>query len=448
MFSPWHENIEEPIADNYLCNLISSKLDSILTSIDTEEFSGDVNELEIREEGQPRLRGGWGSTSREVSRRADRAISSAVVSTNYFSKVYLYANSTLPPNLPPLQLYFPSYPLLCLAAQYSQRAYTKPTAEERETFVNANWQGGTKAMVIKSVPIDDMNCVVFAIRGSQTFMDWAVNLNSAPVAPTDFLDDPGNMCHSGFLSVARNMVKPVAARLRALLEEDPSRATCSLLMTGHSAGGAVASLLYAHMLSEVAKSELNILTGCFKRIHCLTFGTPPISLLPLTKPSTLRHKKSLFMSIINEGDPVPRADKSYIRSLLNLYASPAPGSSNCIAATALPIPHLKPCRPKPQQRPLPQKAHSAPTAAPSSPLPPVYVWNVPPGTLSNAGRLVVLRDHREAGAEATNDVKAVVTSDEALRGVVFGDPVMHMMKVYAKRVEVLATKAVTARIWG
>lgn len=42
-------------------------------------------------------------------------------------------------------------------------------------------------MVIKSVPIDDMNVVIFAIRGSQTFMDWAVNLNSAPVSPSDFL---------------------------------------------------------------------------------------------------------------------------------------------------------------------------------------------------------------------------------------------------------------------
>lgn len=46
---------------------------------------------------------------------------------------------------------------------------------------------GTKAMVMKSLPIDDMNCVVFAIRGSQTFMDWAVNLKSEPVAPVDFL---------------------------------------------------------------------------------------------------------------------------------------------------------------------------------------------------------------------------------------------------------------------
>lgn len=49
---------------------------------------------------------------------------------------------------------------------------------------------GTKAMVIKSMPIDDMNCVVFAIRGSQTFMDWAVNLNSSPVSPNDFLVIP------------------------------------------------------------------------------------------------------------------------------------------------------------------------------------------------------------------------------------------------------------------
>ena len=83
--------------------------------------------------------------------------------------------------------FLPTYPLLCIAAQYSRRAYAKPTGKEREAFVNADWRMGTKAMVIKSVPIDDMNCVVFAIRGSQTFMDWAVNVNSAPVSPEGFL---------------------------------------------------------------------------------------------------------------------------------------------------------------------------------------------------------------------------------------------------------------------
>lgn len=289
---------------------------------------------------------------------------------------------------------------------------------------------GTKAMVIKSVPIDDMSCVIFAIRGSQTFTDWAVNLNSAPVPPVDFLDDTGNLCHSGFLSVARKMIKPVAARLRSLLEEDPSRSTCSLLMTGHSAGGAVATLLYAHMLAETARSELNILTGCFKRIHCLTFGTPPISLLPLSKHSTARHSKSLFMSFINEGDPVPRADKAYVRSLLHLYASPAPMTN----ATLSDAPPSKTC--------LWAKAKKAANTDGPHQLKPL--WHVAQGTLSNAGRLIVLRQQ----GESEDDIKAEITSDQQLRDVVFGDPVMHMMKIYARRIEVLATRAVTAKVWS
>ena len=257
-------------------------------------------------------------------------------------------------------------------------------------------------------------------------------------------DDPGNLCHSGFLTVARRMLPLVSSRLRQLLQENPSRSTSSLLITGHSAGGAVASLLYAHMLSTSISSELTLLTNCFKRIHCLTFGTPPVSLLPLTKPTTERMKKSLFLSFINEGDPVPRADKAYIRSLLRLYASPAPPAPLAAEQKFLPQPPpsaSSPPKPKcalPFKRPKAARAQSAPAA-------PQYVWKVPPGTLSNAGRLVVLRGEGAGGQE---NVRAQVTCDEELRGVVFGDPVMHMMKIYARRIEVLATKAVTAKIWG
>ena len=111
--------------------------------------------------------------------------------------------------------------------------------------MDGSWRTGTKTMVIKSVPMDYMNTIVFAIRGTATFMDWAVNLNMEPVSPVGFLDDPDNLCHAGFLSVARKMIVPVARRLRQLLEEDPSRASYSLLITGHSAGGAVAALLYS-----------------------------------------------------------------------------------------------------------------------------------------------------------------------------------------------------------
>ncbi|GKT94870.1 LOW QUALITY PROTEIN: lipase class 3 [Colletotrichum tofieldiae] len=256
------------------------------------------------------------------------AVTASVVSGNYFAKVELYANSRLPMNLPPLRLtsiwtprdgnanaprYMPTWPLLCMAAQYAERVYDHPKGAERDTHVSADWKTGTKAMVIKSVPMDHMNTIVFAIRGSATFMDWAVNLNTAPASPAGFLDDPGNSCHAGFLTVAKKMVKPVAARLRQLLEEDPGRSSYSLLITGHSAGGAVASLLYSHMLatSRQAESELNILTGCFKRVHCVTFGTPPVSLLPLKRPDRPELRKSLFLTFVNEGDPVARADKAY-----------------------------------------------------------------------------------------------------------------------------------------
>lgn len=58
------------------------------------------------------------------------------------------------------------------------------------------------------------------------------------------------------------MVGPVYARLRSLLEEDPSRSSYSLVITGHSAGGAIATLLYAHMLAEDVGSGLGILAGC------------------------------------------------------------------------------------------------------------------------------------------------------------------------------------------
>ena len=42
-------------------------------------------------------------------------------------------------------------------------------------------------MVVKSVPMDDMNTIVFAIRGTQTFMDWVANFNATPSPPEGFL---------------------------------------------------------------------------------------------------------------------------------------------------------------------------------------------------------------------------------------------------------------------
>ncbi|KHN97277.1 Lipase, class 3 [Metarhizium album ARSEF 1941] len=365
----------------------------------------ETHPIEQREKGQP-------------SRTAHTA--AAAVSGNYFSKVELYANSKLPMDLPRLRLHMPAWPLLCLAAQYSHRVYNSPEADELNTHIPSSLRNNTKAMRIKSVSMDHANAIVFAIRGTASFSDWAVNLNMAPSPPTDFLDDEGNSCHAGFLSVARKTVKPVAARLRQLLEENPRRAGYSLLLTGHSAGGAVAALLYSHMLSST-DSELARLAVCFRRIHCVTFGAPPVSLLPLKTPKRRDLRKSLFLSVVNEGDPVARASKSYVRSLVALLANPPPPPPADADAD--------PARPRPQ-------------------------WKVPPSRLSNAGSIVVLRaahprtrtpvaEHKTVRQRLDEGVVAVTCKEHQLRGVVWGDPVAHMMSLYAGRIELLAVAAVT-----
>ena len=233
------------------------------------------------------------------------------------------------------------------------------------------------------------------------------------------------------------MVAPVAARLRTLLRENPSRSSCSLLITGHSAGGAVAALLYAHMMSTTVRSELNHLTGFFKRVHCITFGAPPVSLLPLQKPTDKRHEKSLFLSFINEGDPVPRADKTVVSSLVKLYASPAPNSI-CNLSTVSNL--VLPVQGKKSKRPQKGKSNSWPPPGPTGPMP---VWDIPPSTLSTAGRLVLLRI--KPGTVGEQNIEGCGVTDEQLRGVVFGDPMCHMMNLYARRIEILATRAVTAK---
>lgn len=361
----------------------------------------------------------------------------------------------------------PIYPLLCLAAQYAERVYEKPRGAERDAHVNANWKTGTKAMYIKSVPMDDMGTIVFAIRGTATFMDWAVNLNTAPTAPTGFLDDPGNFCHAGFLSVARKMVAPVASRLRQLLEEDPGRCSHSLLITGHSAGGAIASLLYMHMLatSKAATSELNQLTGCFKRIHCIAFGSPPVSLLPLRTPHRHELRKSLFYSFVNEGDPVTRADKAYVKSLIDLFAAPAPATTAVNTISSNPPTKSSRAQDNKSKSTLASKAsklsvkpnrslQSKSSINLNKPTTPGPIWRVPPSTLSNAGQIVVLRSAKpHAKIKRTKTIEerldegvvAQVATDEKLRGVIWGDPVCHVMKLYAARIEVLAVGAVTAK---
>lgn len=491
-----------------LYDQISSKFNHVMTSIDQNQFEGHEREMlryciattpVTHPSPEPLPRGPPSPPSTKKSgKKEKKAItgSSNAISISYLSKVDYYANSKLPLNLEPLRLTIKTWPLISLAATYSERVYESPRGPERSTHVDADWKTGAKAMTIKSVANTTFKAIVFAIRGTSSFMDWVVNLNTAPTSPNGFLDDAGNLCHAGFLSVARRMIAPVATRLKQLLEEDPRRAKYSLIITGHSAGGAVASLLFSHILSTSShvRSELKDLVDsqAFRRVHCITFGTPPVTLLPLQKPE--RNPKLanwLFMTFVNEGDPVARADREYVKSLLELFATPNPSSCMLGDLRSLSMPVTKSEKRKTLASSKSSKAlvtkhkknssgngisSGSPTrggtkkATANHELQVQPTWPVPPCTLSLPGSIYVLRsgelfkncrgssrvnfpqapsmrkDGKKTVEERVDEgVVAQKASDEQLRPMIWGDPVCHVMKLYTLRIETLAIGAVT---WG
>ncbi|SMR48510.1 unnamed protein product [Zymoseptoria tritici ST99CH_1E4] len=385
------------------CDRVAARVNEALAQLDAEEQDLEITRLE---EDLRRA---------EIEHSKEKPSEQPRCSTIDFRKTWQYANSRLPPHMPPMKMYMATWQIVCMAAQASLDVYRRPQKEEKEDYVKADWRQGTKAMVINSRPVDDRNIIVIAIRGSRwNIIDWAVNFRPAPSEPIGFLDDEGNACHAGFLQVARAMVAPIATRLRNMLEQNPSRASSSLLFTGHSAGGAVASLLYMHMMATTFESELNLLTGCFKRVHCVTFGTPPLTFLPLHNPPGKKYERNVFLTFANEGDPVVRADRQYLSTLTRIIAAPSPLSDA-----------------SPKQR-MKQGNTSAADLKPLK-------WEVPPATLSNAGRMVLLRER--PGKKGT--VEAVQVTDEQLREVIFGDPEMHHMDLYKRRIDELAIAAVT-----
>lgn len=402
-----------------LCDRVASiaaKVNDIFACLDDHEHS-QKNEDDLQ-----RLTKGM--TRKDAGVKKDIPGSSLVD----FRKTWLYANSRLPPAMLPMQIYIPTWQITCMAAQASADVYRRPTRDEREDFVDADARRGTKAMVIKSRPVDDKNIIVLAIRGSKTYnpIDWTVDFRIRPTEPTGFLDDAGNACHAGFLQISRAMIEPVAARLRTLLQKDWARGPPSLILTGHSAGGAVASLLYMHMMATTVETELNNLTGFFKRVHCITFGSPPVSFLPLQNPPGKRYERNVFLHFANEGDVVVRADRSYMSTIVRIVAAPSPMSPTN-TSNAL--------RKHVSRQTLKGGYQPGNKWQPSR-------WEVPPATLSNAGRMVLLRE--KPGARK-HQLEAVQVTDQELRDVIFGDPEMHSMELYKKRIDELAIAAVTGR---
>ncbi|KAL2063124.1 hypothetical protein VTL71DRAFT_6196 [Oculimacula yallundae] len=271
--------------------------------------------------------------------------------------------------------------LIDLAAVSSKRVYVNPGAPlvflKPERFQAIGLEenlspdlffGTVKAMHVRLFGVDLENngrltpVIVVSIRGTASVRDWSVNFNHSSnnhIQAGDFLGETPERgayrVHSGYLESAR---QSISALEEAILRQVLDRAITNfsqppqLLFTGHSAGGAVASILYAHVsrgfqsgLSATqnlyskkgshSSSVLEKLHSKFSSIHLVTFGAPPVTSpsIPLPSINSSTSSRAACYAIINEGDPIPRADDAYIDALLRLFVyvpppSPASNYSN------------------------------------------------------------------------------------------------------------------------
>jgi hypothetical protein len=206
-----------------------------------------------------------------------------------------------------------------------------------------------------------------------------------------------------------------------------------LLLTGHSAGGAVASILYAHMMAKVTSpSSLQSLSSKLSAIHLITFGAPPVISPPIPSPSQLlafspselgrggiREKNAFnhtaFYAIINEGDPIPRADEKYIDALLRVFVSVGP-------------PNPSPLSTMPDSSLMSQLVGiSLDGLDKQGP-----VCQLPEMELKNAGKLLLIRQRNSPGTTRFWNVPEE-GMEGSLQGMLFGNPKMHRMLTYLER---------------
>lgn len=116
--------------------------------------------------------------------------------------------------------------------------------------IKPSLDGTTKSTVMTIVepsgsfgqPAARFPLMVVAIRGSGSVVDHMVNLNFSPRSTEGFIS-PELDAHAGFLAGARVLENEITKTINQAFHAEGIR---EVLFTGHSAGAAVASILFMH----------------------------------------------------------------------------------------------------------------------------------------------------------------------------------------------------------
>lgn len=111
------------------------------------------------------------------------------------------------------------------------------------------------------------NIIIVSFRGTRQFSDWFNNSNLSRQVPS-YIDEPIAL-HSGYVNIVEGIKNRLVAQLAAIKENiDPSRRdSLKIFVTGHSLGGAVASVAVA-LIKHVFRD--------FGSIGLRVFGAPRV----------------------------------------------------------------------------------------------------------------------------------------------------------------------------
>ncbi|KAI4231349.1 MAG: hypothetical protein LQ349_005674 [Xanthoria aureola] len=233
-------------------------------------------------------------------------------------------------------------------------------------------RGLSKAMIMY---VDEVNgpVLIIAIRGTVTKGDWMLNVNSRPRSSSKFkMLSVSAVWHGGFLAVAEAMANQTVKEIAKIHSDHPK--IDRILFTGHSAGGAIAQIFYAMTMSPdsiLSKGSLD------------------------WEGDSIR--PGVFLSIVNEGDPVPQAQEEFIKTLIDVYM---------LSREDL-------------DRRYPDGIA------------------IPRGTFRASGHPVILRD-AEPDDLHPNLIEIHRTDSRILQQKLFGNPFIHPMREYLDRIQGLS----------
>jgi len=181
-----------------------------------------------------------------------------------------------------------------------------------------------------------------------------------------------------------------------------------------------------------SSSPLQKLLSKFSSIHLITFGAPPVTTpsIPLPRIRPAASLNAACYAIINEGDPIPRADDAYINALLQLFVY-VPRATSTLPASNTPASTLSSLG---SQLSATQLGGSEQLG---------LKYDLPRPQLRNAGQILLLR----AGGSTSSASSLPVFwntpkegSQGALEEMLFANFAMHHMLKYLERLGLIENK--------